>query len=126
MESHWLENQKWQAYFTKLVPSSTLEKALYKAYVKHTKCSFYKCIYGTVCTNSACSHLHPSQDGYNQAAYYQSDKKCLFETELNACRLKCGSDNGRYCPYAHCKHGLCFNTIKCVFPDCQGHCNKCI
>jgi len=129
MESTWLDHPQWHAYFLNREPTSKLEKALHKAYKEYiTKAyrSSYKCIYGSVCSNYKCTHVHPGEEGYIHATYYQNDKKCQFESDLNACRLKCGSENGRYCPYNHCKHGYNMNTLKCTMKDCQGHCSKCI
>lgn len=127
MSTHWLDNPQWHAYFSKLFPRTTLEKALYKAYTTYRYSKYYKCMNGTKCKNSMCTHLHPFDDGYIYAPYFQSDQVCPYETETTACRLKCGAKTGKYCYFSHCTHdGMTHMTMSCFLSDCQRHCPQCI
>lgn len=126
MDTNWLNQSQWHTYFSQLVPRTTLEKALYRAYVTHTATTtIYKCRHGTACNNYSCTHLHPYEAGYNEACYYEQSIPCPYETETTACRLKCGSKSGKYCSYTHCPH-LTRETVRCFLPDCQKHCPRCI
>jgi hypothetical protein len=128
-----MSKDNWSIYFSKLVKKenmTTLEEALYKAYVKHlvhSKHLVYKCIQGTHCDNSTCKHVHPFDEGYEMVPYYQNNVSCKYESDDTDCKLKCGSKSGKYCPYLHCDHLLQFtNVITCFQKDCQRHCPICI
>jgi len=87
----------------------------------------YKCRKGRTCEDGQCTFLHPGQAGYRKSGYYQSMTPCHYETDISACRLKCGEANGRYCPYLHCSHdSMEFISFCCPRPDCQRHCPHCI
>lgn len=87
----------------------------------------YKCINGSTCKNNECIHIHPGEKGYYITPYKVFQKKCHYETDVTACRKKCGSRNGRYCPFRHCNHFYFPNqAITCTQIDCQAHCPSCI
>jgi hypothetical protein len=86
----------------------------------------YKCIQGVNCSNENCTHVHPGEVGYYRTPYLLISKKCRYETEETACRKKCGSKNGRYCPFFHCNHeDMVHLAITCIRQDCQAHCPMC-
>ena len=87
----------------------------------------YKCIQGTTCRNPDCIHVHPGECGYIRTQYKLFQKKCRYETNVTACRKKCGSKDGSYCPYRHCDHSSFPHlAITCTQFDCQAHCPSCI
>lgn len=95
-------------------------------------CSFYapakrlyKCKWGSCCFQGQCPYVHPTQDQYPIATFYKNLTPCRYETADTICRQKCGRQNGRYCPFQHCRHVLQSVTV-CDNEDCQGHCRLCV
>lgn len=115
------KHNSWNMYVTSLYTENE-----YKPMITAENKNVYKCIWGVFCKNEDCIHLHPSEYGYVNAPYFQNEKKCLYESETTCCRIKCGNNNGRYCPFTHCSHsGMEYISMKCPKPDCQRHCPKC-
>jgi len=87
----------------------------------------FKCKWGMDCSLLNCSFVHPDEPFYNETSYFQSSIRCLNESEETACRLKCGTKRGRYCPFVHCSHDkLYYMSIQCASKDCQRHCPSCV
>lgn len=87
----------------------------------------YKCRWGSYCINSYCLYIHPKEYNYDNFPYYESNIRCLNESEETACRLKCSSNRGKYCPFKHCTHqNMQHMSILCTKQDCQKHCPSCI
>ena len=111
----------WNVY------ESYMESKYIPYWIQTTTMITYKCRFGRMCEEFQCSYLHPGEAGYRSSPYLQSTTPCQYETDVSACRLKCGESNGRYCPFLHCKHAsMEFISIRCPRPDCQRHCPHCI
>ena len=98
-----------------------------KEFKPFTQIVKYKCRWGSYCINSYCLYVHPKEYNYENFPYYESNIRCLNESEETACRLKCSSKRGKYCPFKHCSHQhMQHMSILCTKQDCQKHCPSCI
>ena len=85
----------------------------------------YRCKWGTYCYSPYCLFVHPNENEYEATPFISLSQPCIYQSDTSACRLKCSSPSGRYCPFFHCLHSF-KETILCTRNDCQGHCPSCI
>jgi hypothetical protein len=85
----------------------------------------YRCKWGMYCHHSHCLYVHPYEKEYDETFFMSLQQPCKYQSESSACRLKCSSLSGRYCPFFHCLHSN-KEVIQCTSQDCQGHCPSCI